>query len=753
MAAFTVRSTRHTFTVTLAELELDFSLEDGGLRALRRPGEPDVIGRGAPHPGIDVSLAETGWLTERSFARYLNHTLYNVPGGVEIVVVIGLGPLKIYDRYRVIGSLITRRISLENAGEDELALCGVRLAISGACVGAPERCRFEAPANVIRPRLPIATLRNDLRHRHWSDAATLETRAFFLAPADAPGLLALHNDIVGETLACWYADTSNPARPRVEGDGASVTLLHEIRLAERLRVEVALSVGVQMLLLERAPWREALPRIRQVMANGRAAAPAPPEWLADAAIFVTHPTRYGGLDGMIDALDAIRRLGCTTLCLLPVHDIAAPHQHALEWSPKRPEDLYALRSFADLDASIGGIDGLRSFVDAAHARNMRVVIDLPLSGCAADSPYVSDHPDWFCLDQTGQFIRFAGEIDTLYFDWRNAGLRALAISEALALMEQTGIDGFRALVARDVPPGWPLGAAIGGSSSMGVTRLIEELYAAIRQRRPDAALITDLAGPLLASCRDLLVDEAAHHMFTQLAIGRLSVSELQQWLTDALAIGEPGTLRACFTESRHSCVSNPLAEVLRGSRAARMILAGMTGCGYVPLIRAGQEESGDDREFIERLLDARARSVALRRGAVELEGVRCDDPAIFVALRRHDEECVVTLLNVSPMRRRATVELSCVDLSEGDYLVSDLLDEPLIDGKSSVALRRDDLATFSVALGPFAARLLALRPASVPVLHAAGSHIQEASGDVASAEDEPAHAAVRRNASRAVARE
>lgn len=744
MAAYTVRSTRHTFTVTLAELELEFSLEDGGLRALRRPGEPDVIGRGTPYPGIDVSLAETGWLTERSFARYLNHTLYSFSGGADIVVVIGLGPLKIYDRYRVTGSLVTRRISLENAGDDELALCGVRLAISGACVGAPERCRFEAPANVIRPRLPIATLRDDLRHRHWSDATTLETRAFSLAPADAPGLLALHNDIVGETLACWYADTSNPARPRVEGDGNSVALLHEIRLAERLRVEVALSVGVQMVLLERAPWHGALPRIRQLMSHRRTAAPTPPEWLADAAIFVTHPMRYGGFDRMIEALDAIQRLGCTTICLLPVHDIAAPDQHAVEWSPMQPEDLYALRSFSALDGSIGGIDGLRSFVNAAHARNMRVVIDLPLSGCAADSPYVHDHPDWFCLDQTGQFIRFAGEIDTLYFDWRNAGLRALAISEALALMEQTGIDGFRALVARDVPPGWPLGAAIGGSSSMGVTRLIEELYIAMRQRRPDAALLTDLAGPLLASCRDLLIDEAAHHMFTQLAIGRLSVSEMQQWLADALAIGEPGTLRACFTESHHSCVSNPLAEVLRGSRAARMTLAGMIGCGYVPLIRAGQEENGDDREFIGRLLNTRARSVALRRGAVEIEGARCDDPAIFVVLRHHEEECVVTLLNASPMRRRVTLELPRAHLPEGDYLVSDLFDEPLINGNSSVVLRCDDLATFPVALGPFAARLLALRPASVPVLHTAVDHIQEAGSGAAPVDEEPVHVAVRR---------
>jgi starch synthase (maltosyl-transferring) len=708
MATFTLRSTRHALIVTLAELELEFSLDDGGLRALRRPGGPDVVGRGAPRTGVDVSLAETGWLTQRSFARYLNHFLYDIPGGVEIVIVVGLGPLKIYDRYRVVGSFITRRISIENTGDDELALCGVRLAISSACVGMPERCRFEAPANVIRPRLPIARLRGDPHHRHWSDTSALEIPAFALAPADAPGLLALHNDMVGETLACWYEDPSNPARPRVESDGNSVTLFHDIRIAERLRVEVALSVGVQALLLERAPWHDALPRIYQVMTRSQANPATPPEWVADAAVFVTHPAHFGGACGLVDALDAIQCLGCTALCLLPVHDIAAPHQYTEEWSPAQPEDLYALRSFAMLAPEIGGIEGLRDIVAAAHARGMRVILDLPLSGCAADSPYVAEHPDWFCLDQSGQFIRFAGEVDTFYFDWRNNALRTHAVSELMTLMEQTGIDGFRVLVARDVPPGWPLGAAIGGSTSMGVVRLIEMLYTAMRQIRPDAALVTDLAGPLLAPCRDLIIDKSAHHMFTYLAIGTLGAAEMQEWLIDNLVIGDSGGLRACFTESHHSCVSNPLADALRGSRPARMILAGMVGCGYVPLIRAGQEQEPGDRDSITRLLHARARSIALRRGVIDPNGVRCDDPAVFAVLRRHPEECVVTLLNVSPIRRRVTLALLLADLPDGDYLISDLLgDDPTQN--STGALRRDDLAALSITLAPFAYRLLALR--------------------------------------------
>jgi hypothetical protein len=215
---------------------------------------------------------------------------------------------------------------------------------------------------------------------------------------------------------------------------------------------------------------------------------------------------------------------------------------------------------------------------------------------------------------------------------------------------------------------------------------------------------------MLAPCRDLIIDKSAHHMFTYLAIGTLGAAEMQEWLIDNLVIGDSGGLRACFTESHHSCVSNPLADALRGSRPARMILAGMVGCGYVPLIRAGQEQEPGDRDGITRLLHARARSIALRRGVIDPNGVRCDDPAVFTVLRRHPEECVVTLLNVSPLHRQVTLVLPLADLPDGDCLIDDLLDDDPPQN-STDALRRDDLAALSITLAPFAARMLALRPA------------------------------------------
>src|SRR5436305_141959 len=46
MPSFTTIQERHTVIVSTAEIELAFSLDDGGLRMLRRAGGPNVIGYG-----------------------------------------------------------------------------------------------------------------------------------------------------------------------------------------------------------------------------------------------------------------------------------------------------------------------------------------------------------------------------------------------------------------------------------------------------------------------------------------------------------------------------------------------------------------------------------------------------------------------------------------------------------------------------------------------------------------------------------
>ena len=135
MSSFTTSRDQDTFTVYAPEVTLAFSLDDGGLRLLQRAGGPNVLGYGAPMPSIDIEIDERGGLAERTFVRYLSHTVDERDGAVELVIVIGVGPLMVYDRYRITGTLIARRASVENAGDDDLQLRGLRLSLPWARVG------------------------------------------------------------------------------------------------------------------------------------------------------------------------------------------------------------------------------------------------------------------------------------------------------------------------------------------------------------------------------------------------------------------------------------------------------------------------------------------------------------------------------------------------------------------------------------------------------------------------------------------
>src|SRR5262245_37658880 len=118
---FTTSEQRRIIAVQTPDIEMEFSLDDGGLRSLRRAGGPNVLGYGAPRPSVDVQLGVAGeWLADRIFVRYLRHTIEERDGAVELAIVIGVGPLIVYDRYRITGTLIARRVSVVNVGEDEI---------------------------------------------------------------------------------------------------------------------------------------------------------------------------------------------------------------------------------------------------------------------------------------------------------------------------------------------------------------------------------------------------------------------------------------------------------------------------------------------------------------------------------------------------------------------------------------------------------------------------------------------------------
>src|SRR3990172_9351037 len=142
-----------------------------------------------------------------------------------------------------------------------------------------------------------------------------------------------------------------------------------------------------------------------------------PEWVKDAVFYQIFPDRFakssrlpknlnfepwdspptllgfkgGDLLGVIEHLDYLQELGITALYFNPVFASAANHR-------------YHTYDYFIVDPLLGGNAALRELIDAAHGRNIRIVLDGVFNHASRgfwqfhhtlENRAASPHPDWF----------------------------------------------------------------------------------------------------------------------------------------------------------------------------------------------------------------------------------------------------------------------------------------------------------------------------------------------------------------------
>ncbi len=109
-----------------------------------------------------------------------------------------------------------------------------------------------------------------------------------------------------------------------------------------------------------------------------------PLWFKDAVIYQIHLKSFfdknndgvGDFSGLIDKLDYIAELGVTAIWLLPFYP-----------SPRR-DDGYDIADYRDVHPEYGTLETVKQFIDAAHARGLRVITELVIN-------HTSDQHPWF----------------------------------------------------------------------------------------------------------------------------------------------------------------------------------------------------------------------------------------------------------------------------------------------------------------------------------------------------------------------
>ena len=109
-----------------------------------------------------------------------------------------------------------------------------------------------------------------------------------------------------------------------------------------------------------------------------------PLWFKDGVIYQVHVKSFfdangdgiGDIAGLTEKLDYIAELGASTIWLLPFYP-----------SPRR-DDGYDIADYRSVHPEYGTLRDMRRFIAAAHARNIRVIIELVIN-------HTSDAHPWF----------------------------------------------------------------------------------------------------------------------------------------------------------------------------------------------------------------------------------------------------------------------------------------------------------------------------------------------------------------------
>jgi len=696
------------------DVRLSFLAVDGALVGIGwGDSSTEWAGHGDRTTGVDACLKGRGWVSSLFKAELIDIN----ENGSQVTVVVRCGPILLEDIYVVDGRLIERRVRVTNEGVVEAQLEKVLLAVPWVKIGELNDCRFEAPGNTTRPRIPLRVAAKQRAGGQTDTAFAPGVRwgcRFETAPDAGPGLLAVHNQRRGESLLVWYYSEIESGWPEINGNGVAVSLMHCARLAGWLAPGQSLETGIQYILLHRGTWDKALAAYQGCQARegllptlyGEA-----PAWVHQAAIYEVHPSQYGGFRGLADALPGLRDIGFDVLYLMPIweYDNRKERLWDLNWAASGSP--YAIRDFERFAPSLGSPEDFRYLVDEAHRLDMRVLLDLVAQGCAVDARYVTEHPEWMARDESGNLVSSHGWIDTYSFDWANPAYHDYMLGWALNLVREYGIDGYRVDAPHGKEPNWDRTIPYHASyTSLGVIRLLERLQRGLKEINPQAALLCELYGPIYVKSHDFCYDYLPHHMVHYLAVGKLSPWELGEWLRDHRACLPDGAVRVCFTETHDTRDTTDLAMALRGSSVHQAEAALLVLAGFVPMVWSGEEEGL--KEFYARLFQVRSANPALMRGDCLYNVVSCEERQVFNLIRRSGEQIIMGLINFSPHKETFPLVLPTGLLELGErrsYVLLELLSGTEWDEGGRRAWTGQDLRDFVLTLEPYRPYFFELR--------------------------------------------
>lgn len=387
-----------------------------------------------------------------------------------------------------------------------------------------------------------------------------------------------------------------------------------------------------------------------------------PDWIQDGVIyemFIPDFSEEGTFEGAIERFDHLEEMNVTTIWLMPIHPIGEERAKTDEGPLGSP---YSIRDYYDVNPDYGTQEDFQAFVDSAHARDMRVIIDLVANHTAWDHPWLEENPDWY---EEGPIDGFTIPVldgdttdwtDVVQLDLQNEELRAEMKNMMQFWVDEFNIDGYRADVAHQVPLDfWE--AAI--DSVEAVKDPVLMLAEAAEPEMHDVGFDMTYSWPEYGALLSLWEEDAPASEYVESVISHQA--ELPEH-------GQRLQFTTNHDETAWDAPPPELFDGVEGSEAAFVLVTSMPGA---PLVYNGQELGVRDtvsffeatpydwdREdtmmpFYTEYLEIYAGSPALHRGELEVHTPNAEDALLYsrvaeddemlFAINVRDEEATVTL--------------------------------------------------------------------------------------------------------------
>ena len=605
----------------------------GGIAGPLRVGLADAL----PAPAAEVSLA-----AHRLSADKLSLDMTLRSGAWIAHVTYTLRPGQ---------GVLSRQFTLENAADRPQVL-------RGALHALPELAPGDETAVIFPGSLPVEDL--PIRGRRPEET---------LRPTSQDGLVYLWSAPARRGLGAWLysEDEYSPVAVSLHGRGASVR--HNLGVVAKVEPGQKVQLGTQFVWLARGSRDDLLRSVHLVYRIVDLRPPAGAlSGLRGRVLYCGHPggmpeqgfRGYGGFKALEAYLPTLRKMGVDLLWLLPIFE----HGDGAKWNLYSPFDHFTISPL------YGTPEELKRLSASARRMGMDLLLDLVPHGPPDHTPLAKAHPEWVCLDESGNPTYVWGQLafDNAHPGWQDTMRRAAEHNA-----REYGAIGARVDVASGSPPNWnpkagyrPSHSTLGGG--LGMDRAIREGF--LRVHQGVVLLPEEYTGASIFTLdADLTYDAQLFFLLVDLQAKNASPEQwadgLQRFLHDQSLTLPPDAIKMRWT-ANHDTVSwtfqKKRTRDAYGPARARALLALCCLIDGVPMIYQGEEAPslyGGKGEaivdYLANVIGCRKRLPCLARGEADYQAVRATG-GVFACLRHLGGDRALVLVGLNP--RAVTAQLT-----------------------------------------------------------------------------------------------